>query len=310
MIGSVILGFILGLVLGSFTKVLADRSLAEQSFKGRSYCPNCHKTLRWYDLFPILSYLSTAGKCRYCQHHIPVSYPLVELLVGLLVATAAYLTIGSFGLVEWTTLLSGQIHGSLILGLLHFIFSCLVIVVLVSTLLTDIVAGLIPDRISLKAIQLTFIYHLISAGVQVVLLYFSLQNSPIGKYLLPPYSDFFTRHALMTLNPLWSGLLGAILIGGFFGGLIWLTRGRGMGGGDLKLGIFIGLALGLQNAIVAIMLAFLTGSIVGIGLLLSRHKNFGQTIPFGPFLSLGALIGLFWGNQIFDWYMALNIGLF
>ena len=52
-----ILGFILGTILGSFAKATADRSLDGKSFWGRSFCPSCKRNLRWYDLFPILSYL-------------------------------------------------------------------------------------------------------------------------------------------------------------------------------------------------------------------------------------------------------------
>src|SRR4030081_3703588 len=81
-----LLGFVLGTVLGSFALALAERSLNEKSFLGRSYCPECKKTLRWYDLFPIFSYLSLKGKCRYCHKKIPIEFPLVELIMGILIA--------------------------------------------------------------------------------------------------------------------------------------------------------------------------------------------------------------------------------
>ena len=73
-----------------------------------------------------------------------------------------------------------------------------------------------------------------------------------------------------------------------------------MGGGDFKYGIFLGLAFGFPNSIVVLMLAFLLGSLVGIFLIVVNKKKFGQTIPFGPFLSLGWLIVLFWGDKIVD----------
>jgi prepilin signal peptidase PulO-like enzyme (type II secretory pathway) len=92
----------------------------------------------------------------------------------------------------------------------------------------------------------------------------------------------------------------------FFGSIIFFTKGRGMGGGDLKLGIFLGLVYGLPNALVLLMLAFLTGSIAGITLILLNKRKLGQSIPFGPFLSLGALITLFFGNQILNWYLHLS----
>lgn len=51
--------------------------------KKRSYCPNCKRTLRWYELVPVLSYVAQSGKCRNCKESISVLYPLVELATGL-----------------------------------------------------------------------------------------------------------------------------------------------------------------------------------------------------------------------------------
>lgn len=87
--------------------------------------------------------------------------------------------------------------------------------------------------------------------------------------------------------------------------LILVTGGKGMGGGDVKLGAFLGLMLGFPNALVALMLAFLSGAIISLVLIVLGRKHFGQVIPFGPFLVLGSLIALFWGNQIIDWYLHL-----
>jgi leader peptidase (prepilin peptidase)/N-methyltransferase len=80
-----------------------------------------------------------------------------------------------------------------------------------------------------------------------------------------------------------------------------------MGGGDMKLGVFIGLVLGFPASLVGIMLAFLLGSVFGIGLLISRVKKFGQTIPFGPFLSLASIAALLWGEEIVNWYFHFQI---
>src|SRR4051812_27146735 len=81
-----ILGFIVGSVLGSFGLALADRSLDDKTFLGRSYCPKCKKTLRWYDLFPIFSYLLLKGKCRSCHKKISLEYPIVEIIMALLIS--------------------------------------------------------------------------------------------------------------------------------------------------------------------------------------------------------------------------------
>ena len=79
-----------------------------------------------------------------------------------------------------------------------------------------------------------------------------------------------------------------------------------MGGGDVKLGVFMGVMLGFPQAFFALVLSFLTGALFSVGLIVSGRKHFGQTIPFGPFLVLGSLIILFWGRQIVDWYLYLG----
>jgi prepilin signal peptidase PulO-like enzyme (type II secretory pathway) len=88
------------------------------------------------------------------------------------------------------------------------------------------------------------------------------------------------------------------------------VRGKdGMGGGDIKLAFVLGLFLGFPNIILALYLAFLTGAIVGIILILWKKKNLRNTsLPFGPFLILGALICLFFGNLILPKLLPL-IGL-
>ena len=81
----VFLLFVLGLAVGSFLNVLIDRIPQGQSpFKGRSYCDKCKKTLKWYDMIPVLSFLILKGKCRYCRTHISFYYPLVEFITGVM----------------------------------------------------------------------------------------------------------------------------------------------------------------------------------------------------------------------------------
>lgn len=86
---------------------------------------------------------------------------------------------------------------------------------------------------------------------------------------------------------------------GFFASLILITRGKGLGWGDVKLGLLMGLFLGWPKILVAVYLAFLTGSLVGVILILAGKKKFGQTIPFAPFLVWGTLLAFFWGKELF-----------
>ncbi len=94
----------------------------------------------------------------------------------------------------------------------------------------------------------------------------------------------------------------AILAAGFFLFLIWITRGEGMGGGDVKLGFLMGMVLGIGRTFLALFIAFFAGAVIGLALIASRKKNMKSSMPFGPFLILGFLISYFYGNEIIGWY--------
>lgn len=229
-------GFIIGAILGSLSYALALRSLGKESFWGRSYCPHCKKTLQWYDLFPIASFLLYRGKCRYCHKSISKEYLLVEITMGILIAFLFWQQFNIFNL---------------------FFATALTIL-----FITDLKKMLIPDRIVLPAIVIALL-----------------------------------------AKPFAGNILTALGIAGFFYALILITKGKGMGGGDVKLGAFIGLGLGFPNGIVAIFLAFLLGAAFSIAALILRKKRLGQHIPFGPFLVIGSLTSLFWGEKIINWYL-------
>lgn len=84
-----------------------------------------------------------------------------------------------------------------------------------------------------------------------------------------------------------------------------VTKGKGMGFGDVKLAFLMGLVLGYPKIIVAFYLAFLTGAFVGIILILGRKARFGQKIAFGPFLALSTIIAFLWGEKILS--LALKV---
>lgn len=89
----------------------------------------------------------------------------------------------------------------------------------------------------------------------------------------------------------------ALLAGLFFSALVWLTKGKGMGIGDIKLAFLIGLLLGFPRTIIAISLAFLTGAVSGVILILLGKKGLKSQIAFGPFLIIGLLGALVWGEK-------------
>ena len=86
----------------------------------------------------------------------------------------------------------------------------------------------------------------------------------------------------------------------------WLFKREGMGLGDVKLLAMIGAFLGWKSVILTILLSSLIGSLAGIILILVKGKDFKYAIPYGPFLSLGAAISLFYGERMLAWYFYLN----
>lgn len=298
-------GFLVGIILGSFVKVLADRSLGRRSFGGRSYCPKCQHKLAWYDLFPILSLILLRGKCRYCKHKIGMEYLIVEVVMGILVGFLFWQSFSNFQ--SFDSLLSLRIFDfQFLIFILELIIKIFFIVVLVVLFLTDLKKMFIPDRIILPSIVIGVILGTVSILLKIGYFYYLLSQSAIGKLLLPPHSEYFQRHAIEMAQPFLLSILMGLLIGGFFYGLIVVTKGKGMGGGDVKLGAFLGLILGFPYALGALMLAFITGAVFSIGLIILGKKHFGQTIPFGPFLVLGSLVMLFWGQEIINWYLNLS----
>jgi leader peptidase (prepilin peptidase)/N-methyltransferase len=100
------------------------------------------------------------------------------------------------------------------------------------------------------------------------------------------------------LNAALGGGVGFVAVGVPF----LLTRGRGMGEGDVKLGGLIGLMVGFPQVVVALWLAVVGGGVMAILLLALRIKGRKDPIPFGTFMATAALVTLLWGQAILDWY--------
>ena len=86
----------------------------------------------------------------------------------------------------------------------------------------------------------------------------------------------------------------------------WLFKREGMGGGDVKLLAMIGAFLGWKAVILTILFSSFIGSVTGVAIMAWKGKGFKYAIPFGPFLSLGAVISLFYGEDFIRWYLNLN----
>lgn len=135
-------------------------------------------------------------------------------------------------------------------------------------------------------------------------------------YLIPVSTLLWGGAALIALGVfsnwfnlgyyLFSLIITTALALAFFGVQYLITRGRGIGEGDIWLGAFLGVAFtNVLELSVAILGAYFIGAIVGIGLIITKNKKMGSKLPLGVFLSIGAIISLFFGQEIASWYLGL-----
>ncbi len=157
--------------------------------------------------------------------------------------------------------------------LLQPVFWLVVGMLLLVVFVADWRFGLIPDSTSISLFILALGYRLSLAGF-----------------------------GLMRSDDLVRAIISGLLLAAFFYGLWFVTSGRGFGFGDVKLAPSLGLLLGWPKTLIAVLLAFIFGAAVAVILLVMGRKKFGQTIPFGPFLVLGTLAALLWGNDLWNWY--------
>ena len=105
---------------------------------------------------------------------------------------------------------------------------------------------------------------------------------------------------------LMNSLIGVFVGGGVLWFMAWISPflfgKEGLGGGDIKLLAMVGAFLGWQAALTTLMLASIVGAVVGLVLLAFKVLKRGQYIPFGPYLALGAMLALFFGADMTDWY--------
>jgi leader peptidase (prepilin peptidase)/N-methyltransferase len=265
-----------GLIVGSFLGVCIYRLPKDESIiKPASHCAACKKPLKWFDNIPLLSFLLLKGKCRYCKVAIPPVNFIVELISGVM---SLYLF--------WRFGFS-----------LDFLAALVFFAALIVASFIDLKYQIIPDCVTVSSLLIIFVIKVVQSWG----LYDNILRSPII-----------------------SSLGGAI----FGGGLIYLIiivvnfilfdiiatiyKKRGkvfyllakfdneeeascMGLGDVTLMVLIGSFLGVQGALLTFVIAPFIGSIIGVIILATKKDHI---IPYGPFLSLAALIVYIWQDQI------------
>ena len=267
--------FVFGLIIGSFLNVCILRiPIAESVVLPPSHCPSCGTPIKPYDNIPVVSWLVLAGRCRKCKARISAMYPMVEVGTGLLFL-ACYLVFGiNAEALKWA------------------IFAALLIVLTI----TDLRERILPDKVNF-------------AGLGLGLL-LSLFTRPVDGTALWLANHLFTYPPPEAALSFADALIGA----GVASGLLWLVaegyfraRGReGMGLGDVKMMAMAGAFLGLQRALLTILLGSLLGSIIGIAVIAIGRKGRDFELPFGTFLGAGAMLVVFFGSPALDWYRAFT----
>jgi len=262
-----IFSFILGAIVGSFLNVCIFRIPREKSIvRPGSSCPGCSSPIRFYDNIPLMSYLVLRGKCRKCGEPISIRYPAVELLTALFFAGIA-----------WRFGLSVDAAAALV-------FACILVVIS----FIDLEFQIIPDIFSL-------------GGLVLGLLLSFLRTTPFfGQELLVPFGS---------LPAILQSLLGVLLGGGILYAIARLyevvRKAEGMGGGDIKLLAMIGAFCGITGVVFSLVAGSIVGALVGLPLMLIKGQGTKYAVPFGPFLSLGALLYVYAGNTLINAINAL-----
>lgn len=182
--------------------------------------------------------------------------------------------------------------------------------------LMEIVFGLFFLLAYLKlglSAELTLVLIVFSAGILACLIDYKRQILPdkiiipLGIWLVALYSinsifDFF--RAGSGWDSWWAGLLiGGLVIGSIFA----ITLGKGIGLGDAKFAAVLGITLGGPKTLLMLFLAFVIGAVFGIIVIILKKADKQTAIPFGPFIFLGWILAMLWGENILIWYNSISI---
>lgn len=269
-----VLTFLFGLIIGSFLNVCIVRIPRDKSIVlPSSACVKCGAAIRPYDNIPVLSYLLLAGRCRQCKTRISPIYPVVELLTGLLFL-ACY-----------------EVFGLTAEALKWAAFSAIMIVLV----FTDLRERVLPDVVNYTGLCL---------GLALSL--FTKPSDGTAQWLANHMFDFPPPTPVISLS---DALIGAAV----GSSLLWLVseayfrlRGReGMGLGDVKMMLMAGAFLGARRTLLTIFAGSVLGSILGLLFILARRKDSEYELPFGSFLGMAAVLVVFFGTPVINWYQSL-----
>jgi leader peptidase (prepilin peptidase) / N-methyltransferase len=266
--------FCFGLVIGSFLNVCIVRIPNGKSIVSPpSACPKCGAPIRPYDNIPVVSWLVLKGKCRGCQSKISGIYPAVELLTALLFL-ACFLAFGlTVGALKWG------------------IFSALMIVLV----FTDLRERILPDVVNFSGFAIGLLLSFFTVPADGAALWFARR---VLSFPLP-------RPALSFADALIGAAVGSSLLWLVSEAYFRLRHREGMGLGDVKMMLLIGAFLGPKLTLLTIFTGSVIGSILGIAFILASRKDSNYELPFGTFLGIAAVLVMFFGSPVVQWYQSL-----
>ena len=148
------------------------------------------------------------------------------------------------------------------------------------------------------------IYGLLTCFLIIVFVYDLKHSLILDKIVLS--ATLVAILANLLIGKSWLDILWGVLAGGAFFTLQFvLSRGKWIGGGDIRLGVLMGAILAWQGLIVALFIAYFVGALIAIVLLVNKKKKWGSKIPFGTFLSAATFVSILVGQEIIDWYLNL-----
>jgi len=270
-----LLALLFGLLIGSFLNVCIYRWPRDLSVvRPRSHCPACGKTITWHDNIPLASYAILRGRCRHCTERIPLRYPAVELLTGLL-----------FFYFVWT------------LGPTVAAFKmCVLSALLVGLMFTDYEALILPDELTLGGTAAGLIFAIFTPIYR--------PESFAPELIVPALLQIGTTGRMASLV---EAVFGAALPALFLWFVRWfyekIRHREGLGLGDIKLIAMVGSFLGLSGALLTLIVGSLMGSIIGYGYIRATGKDPATyELPMGTFLGVAALVIAMTAKVVLPWY--------
>lgn len=332
--------FALGAVLGSFLNVVILRTPSKYTLREQwqalhnqpSHCPRCKTGIKWYDNIPVFGWLKLGGRCRACRMWISPRYPIIEFLNGALFVVVYWLEVPTgmgaqlrqsclfTDLGPWTYPGLGWMSPEFHLHVIYAYHMILIEALLVASVI-DLDHRIIPEITTTPATVVGVLGALLLPRVPLLPVWF--QSRTLDRdfgIMLPESWQVFLKtpggNPDTELGPIWvpdwvnhypylHGVT-ASLAGGLMGYLLIkfvravgssVLRREAMGEGDIYLMICIGVFLGWQATVITFFLAPI------FGLLFSWAQRFmyrDDSIPYGPFLSLGALFTIIAWHTAFE----------